>query len=46
LDVKIYHDRLTKKKDIYWVMKVSIKLFSDFKKYSLHLDVPKILHCV
>ena len=32
MDVKVYHDPKTAKKDIYWVMKVHIFLYRNFKK--------------
>jgi hypothetical protein len=35
LDVKLYHDRKTAKKDIYWVMKVCLLLFRNSKRLRL-----------
>lgn len=32
MDVKLYHDAKTAKKDIYWVIEVIFILFSDSKK--------------
>jgi hypothetical protein len=32
MDVKLYHDPKTAKKDVYWVIEVTFFLFSDSKK--------------
>ena len=34
MDVKVYHDAKTAKKDIYWVMKVNIFLFRNLRKFN------------